>query len=297
MTGGRPLGESAVGASLGPVEQTWDADDCLLYALGVGAGTGAPENFDLQWTTENSDGVRLQVLPTYAVVIAARNRAIYRELGEIDWTTVVHGEQHVELAQPLPVQGRVWLTTTITAVRDKGSGALVQLQTEAVDVSSGSTLFGTRSALFVKGAGGWGGDRGEATPPDIPDRAADASIVLPTRPDQALLYRLSGDRNPLHSDPAYARSAGFERPILHGLCTYGIAGRALITMLGNSDANSLRAMGARFSRPVLPGQDLTIQAWRTDGDNALFVARNADGELVLDRGYCRFDGRPPAAAS
>lgn len=283
------MGDGAVGAVLGPIEESWDVDDCLLYALGVGAGSLAPAEPDLHLTTENSTGVELQVLPTYAVVLASRTRAIYRELGELDWTKVVHGEQHVELARPLPVRGRAWLTTTITAVQDKGSGAVVRLETAAVDCVDEQELFRTRSALFVKGAGGWGGDPGTTNPVTMPEGPADLSLTVATRPDQALLYRLSGDRNPLHSDPAFARRAGFERPILHGLCTYGIAGRSLIDLLAGSDASRLRAMGARFSRPVLPGETLSIEVWRTE-PVAAFVVRNAAGGLVLDRGYCRFAG-------
>jgi acyl dehydratase len=181
------------------------------------------------------------------------------------------------------------VVTEIVGIYDKGSGALVVVESTANLVSDGQLLFTSRSGLFIRGEGGWGGDRGPSSTFAVPDREPDDEVTYPTRIDQALTYRLSGDRNPLHSDPKFAAMAGFPRPILHGLCTYGFTGRALLHTLCGGDPARFRSMSGRFSSPVLPGEALTIRMWRQGGGEALFQTAGPDGRVVLDAGSVAVD--------
>jgi acyl dehydratase len=279
-----PLNPDAVGAKSQPGEKHWDSKDAILYALGVGCGVD-----DLPFNTENTKGVQQQVLPTMGVVLGVAGGGAYDAVGEINWTMLVHGEQAIELHSPIPVEGTVRSITTVAGVYDKGSGAVVATETESVDVATGKPLFTTRSAAFIRGEGGWGGDRGPTGPrPTAPERAPDHDVVYQTGVDQALIYRLSGDRNPLHSDPSFAAAAGFDRPILHGLCTYGFTGRALLGELCGGTAAKFKSMEGRFTSPVFPGDELTISIWRTADGEAIFQTRRPGGTVVLDNGLCRF---------
>jgi acyl dehydratase len=256
-------------------------------ALGVGAGADDPED-ELAFTTENSDGVVQEVLPTMAVVLVAGG-GVWKRVGSFDPAMLVHGEQAIELHRPLPVEGVARSTTRIAAIHDKGSGAVVVTETEAVDAATGEPLFTNRSSAFIRGEGGFGGDRGPSGARLVPeDREPDEVVRYVTRRDQALLYRLSGDRNPLHSDPAFARRAGFDRPILHGLCTYGFTGRALLHSVCGGDPSRFRSMEGRFSSPVWPGDTLTVSVWRTGDGEAAFRTARDDGTVVLDQGRCTF---------
>jgi len=210
------LDHSLVGVPGEPQLRSWDSKDALLYAVGVGAGLGDPLQ-ELEFTTENCQGIEQQVLPTFGVLIAQARTG--RNLGDFDRAMLVHAEQYVELHRPLPVAGTVHTTSTVTGIYDKGSGALVVTENVAVDAGTGEPLVTSRGGTFIRGEGGFGGPRGSEPPWELPDRAPDHQIVRPTRPEQALIYRLSGDRNPLHCDPAIAKAAGFPRPILHGMCT------------------------------------------------------------------------------
>jgi acyl dehydratase len=278
-----PIDPGAVGAEAGPVERSWTSDDCLLYAVGVGAGVD-----DLAFTTENTDGVEQRVLPTFPVLLGAGGA--FARIGTFDPAMLVHGEQGVRLAGPLPVAGTAMVRTRVTAIWDKGSGAVVETETVGVDAGTGDPLFTTTSAAFIRGEGGWGGDRGPSGPREgPPDRAPDAEVVYATRPDQALVYRLSGDRNPLHSDPSFAARAGFPRPILHGLCTYGFTGRALLAAMCDGDPARFGSMNGRFSSPVFPGEELTVRIW-ADGDRAVFRTTATDGRVVIDHGTFRAAG-------
>jgi acyl dehydratase len=279
-----PLDHSLVGVPSEPQERSWTSKDALLYAIGVGAGLGDPLG-ELEFTTENTEGVRQQVLPTYAVLVAQARAS--RSLGDFDRAMLVHAEQAFELHRPLPVEGTVRTVATVTGIYDKGSGALVASENVAVDAATGAKLVTSRSGAFIRGEGGFGGERGPSDRWQRPERPPDHRVVQPTRPEQALLYRLSGDRNPLHADPKFAARGGFSRPILHGLCTYGMTGRALLHALCGSDPARFGSMSGRFSRPVLPGDTLVVSIWQEDGDSALFQTATEDGTVVIDHGRMR----------
>ena len=285
-----PIDPGAVGATSDKVERSWTSTDCLLYALGVGAGA-TDAAAELEYTTENSLGVSQQVLPTFPVILGIHAlRGVYPKIGPIDHAMLVHAEQSVMIHAPLPVEGRVSTQATVSAMWDKGSGAVVTTDTTGLDAATGQPLFTLGASVFIRGEGGWGGDRGPGKPVDPPDRAADHEVVYATRIDQALLYRLSGDRNPLHSDPQYAAKAGFPGPILHGLCTYGFTGRALLGALCEGDPARFGAMSGRFSKPVMPGDTLTVSMWRIDNGDVAFRTANQRGETVLDAGRFSFAG-------
>jgi acyl dehydratase len=267
-----PLDHSLIGVDGPSHERTWTAKDTMLYALGVGAGRS-----ELEFATEKGQ----RVLPTFAVLAA---QAPGRRLGDFDPAMLVHAEQGFELHRELPAAGSVRTTTKVTGIYDKGSGALVASENQAVDAESGEPLITSRSAVFIRGEGGFGGDRGPSGPKNVaPDRAPDHKVTYPTLPEQALIYRLSGDYNPLHSDPEFAARAGFDRPILHGLCTYGVTGRALLHAVAGSDPARFKAMSGRFSSPVFPGESLTVSIW-VDGADVLFRTAKDDGTVVIDRG-------------
>jgi acyl dehydratase len=283
-----PLNPAAVGETSDPIERSWTSKDCLLYAIGVGAGQLDPVNEELAFTTENSKGVQQQVLPTFAVIAGMAGMGAMSKAGTFDMAMMVHGEQGVRLHRPLPVEGTVRVTGKITGIYDKGSGGVIATASEAVDATTGEAMFTTTASLFIRGEGGWGGDRGPASSAHAaPDHAPDHEVTYETRRDQTLVYRLSGDRNPLHSDPSFARLAGFDRPILHGLCTYGFTGRALLHTLCGSDPARFVSMDARFSKPVMPGDALTVKMW-VDGTSAVFQTVRQDGDVVVDQGRCEF---------
>lgn len=274
-----PIDASAVGAEGGPVERAWKSKDCLLYALGVGAGVD-----ELEFTTEKSQ----KVLPTFAVLVGGGGAPV-RKAGSWNPAMLVHGGVAFELLRPLPPDGRVKNTGRIAEIWDKGSGAVITTESTARDAETDEPLIRSRSTIFIRGEGGFGGERGPSGPRNQPpERAPDTAIEYPTRPDQALIYRLSGDRNPLHSDPEFARRAGFERPILHGLCTYGFTGRALLHGLCGSDPARFKSMEGRFAKPVLPGDTLRIEMW-VDGSEAIFRTLTQAGDVVIDQGRFTFE--------
>jgi acyl dehydratase len=278
-----PLNHDLIGVESEPVEKSWTGKDTLLYAVGVGAGLDDPTQ-ELAFTTENSAGVEQRVLPTYAVLVAQGRQA--GKLGDFDPAMLVHAEQAFDLHRPLPPAGTARVTSKVTGIYDKGSGALVVSESVAVDPASGEPLVTARSSVFIRGEGGFGGSRGPASEWKAPERAPDHEVTYRTRPEQALIYRLSGDRNPLHSDPAFAARAGFPRPILHGLCTYGVTGRALLHAAAGSDPARFHGMSARFSAPVFPGDSLTVSMW-VEGETVLFRTAKDDGTIVIDRGTAR----------
>ena len=252
--------------------------DTILYALGVGAD-------DLRFVYEKD----LQALPTMAVVLAYPGFFWQDPAYGIDWKKILHGETSVELFATLPTAGDLHGRTTIDAIYDKGAdkGAIV-LSSRRIEDSAGTHLATVRNTLFLRGDGGFGGQsEGAPRPHPLPtDRVPDHVVTLATIQNQALIYRLSGDYNPLHADPAVAQAAGFPRPILHGLCTYGVAGRAILAALCGNDPARLKRMDVRFSSPVFPGETIKVEIWREDGDRAAFRATAEErGIVVLNNGY------------
>ncbi|MBN9755162.1 putative (R)-specific enoyl-CoA hydratase [Pseudonocardia sp. Ae406_Ps2] len=286
-----PLAPDLEGTQCEPVSFAWARDDVLLYAIAVGAG-GEDPTAELSLTTENTAGVRTAVLPSFAEIVTAGAKV---DLGEVDAARVVHAEQAFRVVAPLPVEGRVRVTATVTEVLDKGSGALVRTEADAVDASTGELVLTSRKTLFLGGEGGFGGTRGDSVPSPVPDRAPDHEVTYRTTPGQALLYRLTGDRNPLHSDPAFAAKGGFDQPILHGMCTYGFTTRALVATVCGGAPRRLLAMDARFTRPVVPGQSLTVSVWDTGGGTVAFRTA-VDGEVVLDRGSAEISTESTASS-
>jgi acyl dehydratase len=278
-----PINPDAVGSKSDPYEHSWTEKDVMLYAIGVGAGTD-----ELQFTTENTTDTPLRVLPTMAVVLGVGGFGAMGKIGSFNPAMLVHGEQAIELYGEIPTAGTVSTVGEITGIWDKGKGAVIVSESTSTDTSTGKPLFKNTMSAFIRGEGGWGGDRGPSGPRnEAPDRAPDHQVTYQTRVDQALTYRLSGDRNPLHSDPAFAAMGGFDRPILHGLCTYGFTGRALLHTLCESDPSRFRSIEGRFSSPVLPGEALSVKMW-VDGGSAVFQTCGEDGRVVIDSGAVTF---------
>lgn len=287
-----PIDPTAIGVTTEPALFEWTERDTMLYALGVGAGTT-----DLAYTTENSHDTPQQVLPTYAVICCTGFAAV-GALGQFDASKLLHGSQQIRLFAPLPPAGRLSVVGEVADIQDKGEGknAIVVLRARGSDPTTSEVLVETVSTAVIRGAGGFGGEPGRRpAAPEFPDREPDSRTTYVTGEDQALLYRLSGDRNPLHSDPWFAQTlAGFPKPILHGLCTYGFAGRALLADLGRGDAANITAIDARFTSPVFPGDTLTTSIWRTGPGRAVFrtEATTAGGEsrVALDDGAAEYTG-------
>jgi acyl dehydratase len=278
------LNHDITGVDGEPAERSWTETDVLLYALAVGAGQEDPLA-ELEFTTENSSGLTLKVLPTFGNLICSGG-AGRRNLGDFDPASLVHGEQAFTLHRPLPLAGTSRSVSRVTGIYDKGSGALVVTESTAADAATGEPLVTTRSSAFIRGEGGFGGSRGPRQDFELPSRPADEQVTYRTRADQALLYRLTGDRNPLHSDPKFAARGGFDRPILHGMCTYGYTGRALLHAVCGSDPARFTSMEGRFTRPVMPGSELTISIWREDG--TAYFRTTSDGAPVIDMGRLTF---------
>ena len=277
-----PINPDAVGTTSEPSESSWTSKDALLYAVGIGAGTD-----ELAYTTENTNGVQQQVFPTFPVVVGWGRGSAMGNIGSFNPAMLVHGQQGVTLHQPLPVEGKVRVTSKITGIYDKGKAAVVASAAEAV-LEDGSPLYTTTMSAFIRGEGGWGGDRGPSGPQNVPpERDPDHQVTYQTSPDQALVYRLSGDRNPLNSDPAFAAMGGFDRPILHGLCTYGFTGRALLHSLCDSESARFKHIEGRFASPVIPGEALTVSMWRIGDGEAVFTTSVGD-RVVIDQGLCKF---------
>ncbi len=272
-----PINPDSVGLRGEPTRRSWTSKDALVYAVGVGAGCD-----ELAFTTENTQDTPQQVLPTMAVVLGGGG-VPFDKLGSFNAALMLHGAQKIELFDIIPPEGEIESTGEIAAIWDKGKGASVDLVSEAVDLATGKPLFRVTMTAFLRGEGGFGGERGPSTHFKLPDRQPDHAVSYPTRVDQALTYRLSGDRNPLHSDPAFAKMGGFDRPILHGLCTYGFTGRALLHTVCGSDPARFKAMEGRFSKPVMPGDELTVSMW-AEGDRTLFQTKNQDDVVVFDQG-------------
>ena len=278
---------------LPPVTQTYTERDTILYALGLGLGHPQPlDEARLRFVFEAAPG-GLAVLPSMAVVLAAGPFWMQDPATGIDWQRILHGEQMLTLHKPLPAAATVVGEQRIEEIYDKGAGkgALMLLNRRLFDRASGDLLASVGSTVFMRGDGGFGG-RGEGAPVPHPvpaERAPDLVLDLPTRPEQAALYRLSGDLNPLHIDPAVARAAGFERPILHGLCSYGIAARAVLELLCGNQPERLQRFDLRFVSPAYPGETVRTEVWREAPGRAAFRARVVErDQLILNNGRAEF---------
>ena len=265
------------------VRHTYSTRDTILYALGVGAGADPLDARQLGLIYEN----RLVALPTMAAVLASPGPWMQKreELG-INYTKLVHGEQGVTLHAPLPSAGTLIGRSRVTRIVDKGEGkgAVMHVEKTLSDDATGQLLATAEQVLFLRGDGGFstggGGDDAAPAPRATPDTAPDSTIELATRRDQAALYRLSGDYNALHIDPEVASRAGFPKPILHGLATYGIACRAIVETFCDFDPTRLKSIRARLSSPVFPGETVRLECWRTD-EGVAFRARVAERDVVV----------------
>jgi acyl dehydratase len=262
--------QSVRGAELPEVRWSWSPDDVILYHLGLGAGVPPTEPRELAYTYERG----LQVLPSYGVIPAmpALLSMLDHPGMDIDLAKVLHGEQDLELHAVLPASGEVRTTARIAEIHDKGKAALVILETTTSDAASGEALCTNRFKAFIRGEGGFGGDPGSpASTNDPPARAPDQVVECQTMPQQALLYRLSGDKNPMHADPQFARQGGFDQPILHGLCSYGMVCKAVIDTVLEGDVTRVARYQARFAGIVFPGETIKVSIWE-DGDQLLLTA-------------------------
>lgn len=252
---------------------SWTPRDVLLYHLSLGAGQHADIDPELAWTFERD----LQVLPTFAVV-AGRTISAGDEPGapamrmpgiDVDLRRILHGGQALTVHRPIPAAGTAELSTRVADVWDKGKAAVVVLEHQVADADG--PLWTARMQVWARGEGGFGGGPGPDTTWSAPDRAPDHVLDSSTTPGQALLYRLNGDLNPLHADPAFAATAGFDRPILHGLASYGIVAKALVDELLDGDATRLHGIGVRFAGTLVPGETIRTSVW-LDGDRLTLAA-------------------------
>jgi acyl dehydratase len=270
--------EKLLALKVPPVEQSYGPKDCILYALGLGLGQDPMNEDELAFVYEKD----LKVLPTYAVVQGYSPYWLRNPESGVNWTKVVHGEQGLVLHKPVASQGTVIGQTRIVDAVDKGEGkgALVYSERKITDRETGVLLATLTQTTFCRGDGGFGGPKRDTPPPHaLPERAPDMVCDLPTRPEMALVYRLSGDINPLHAEPAFARAAGFPRPILHGLASFGVAGHALLKSVCGYDPTRLAAISGRFSAPVFPGEAIRTEMWR-DGNVISFRARVVERDII-----------------
>jgi acyl dehydratase len=263
---------SLVGQKLEPSTFEYTDRDVMLYALGVGASTD-----ELQYVFERG----LKVIPTFGVIPAFPALGSLVGVAKINPVMILHGEQAIEIRKPFPVKGKLTTVGTIKGIYDKGRGALVVVDAETTD-EAGGTLCVNTFGIFVRGEGGFGGDRGPSGRRNLPpERAPDEVVEMQTLPQQAAIYRLSGDRNPLHIDPDFAKMAGFDKPILHGLCTFGHVARAVIQKYCDGDSDRFKGLDARFTGVVFPGEKIITEMWKESDSQIILQAKTERGEVVL----------------
>ena len=272
-----PIDLSVVGKELEPLKFSYSQRDVMLYALGVGAGV---QDEDLCFVYENE----LVALPTYGVIppFHALLGLAGVEGVDINLAMLLHGEQYLEVHKhPIPVEAELISKPKIAAVYDKGKGALVEMDVETFN-KDGELVFFNKYGAFVRGEGGFGGEKGPEPGYEPPEREPDKTVSMKTLPQQALIYRLSGDYNPLHADPSFANMVGFKKPILHGLCTFGFAARAVLKEYGNNDPNSFKAIKTRFSKNVFPGDTIVTEMWKEDNGMIIFRSKTEEsGDYCL----------------
>ncbi|WP_367041409.1 MaoC/PaaZ C-terminal domain-containing protein [Streptomyces sp. Je 1-332] len=271
----------ALAAEPRSAEIAWDHKDIQLYHLGLGAGVPATDPDELRYTLESE----LHVLPSFATVAGA-GMGVVGGLSspgiEVNLAAVLHGGQSITLHRPIPVKGEAVTTSRVAAVYDKTKAAVLVLRTEVADAEG--PLWTSDAQIFVRGEGGFGGERGPSTRLPAPEGEPDLTVERPVREEQALLYRLSGDWNPLHADPEFAKLAGFDRPILHGLCTYGMTLKAVVDTVLGGDVSRVRSYSTRFTGVVFPGETLRIRMWRSDGrvQVAVTAVERDDAPVLAD---------------
>ena len=266
------LGPDAVGIELPATTYEYDDRDVMLYALGIGAT-------ELSFVYERN----LKVIPTFAVIPAFPALMGLASGVEVNPVMILHGEQAFTIHKQPATKGRLTTAGKISGVYDKGKGALAILVTETKD-DAGELVFTNKFGVFVRGAGGFGGDRGPEAGNVPPDRAPDKTVSMQTQLNQAMIYRLSGDRNPLHVDPDFAKMAGYDRPILHGLCSFGHVGRAVLAEYCDNDPERFTGMSVRFSGVVFPGDTITTEMWDTGEGKIILQAKTQEGRVVISNG-------------
>jgi acyl dehydratase len=275
---------TALAAKLEPIEFSWTSSDIQLYHLGLGAGADPMDARELRYLVDDTP----QVLPTFGNVAAtfhATKPPTVQFPGiDIELSKVLHASERIEVPAPLPPSGSGKAVTRFTEIWDKGKAAVIWSETK-VSAPDGSLLWTQKRSIFARGEGGFGGERGPSGAggsDGAPDRAPDLEVDVPILPQQALLYRLCGDRNPLHSDPEFAAAAGFSQPILHGLCTYGMVCKAITDAMLDGDATAVAAYGARFAGVAFPGETLKVGIWKESGRFLASVAApSRDNAVVL----------------
>jgi acyl dehydratase len=273
--------DEAIGAELEPVEFSWSSSDVQLYHLGLGAGSDPTDERELRYLIDETP----QVLPTFGNVAQTFHMTEPPTVKfpgiEIELSKVLHASEAISVPGPIPPSGTGRAVTRFTEIWDKGKAAVIWSET-TVTTLDGAPLWTQKRSIFARGEGGFGGDRGASVSVEPPDRAPDAEVALPILPQQALLYRLCGDRNPLHSDPGFASAAGFPKPILHGLCTYGIGAKALVDEFLDGDVSRVASYGARFAGVLYPGETLKANVWKDGGRLlAVLTAPSRDDAVVL----------------
>lgn len=271
-----PINGDLVGLETEPITHTWTDRDVMLYALGVGCRP--PEDLDFIY-----EGRGPKVLPTFAVIPGLRAMGSSMQRIDINLAALLHGEQSVVVHRPLPASATVTVSGRIANVWDKGKAAVIVFEGSATD--DAGPLFDVMASLFVMGGGGWGGERGPSGSPSAtaPDREPDLVVERETRPEQAAIYRLSGDMNPMHIDPDFATMAGFPGPFNHGLCTFGIVGHSVLSAWCGGDVNRFGSISGRFADQVWPGDTIVTRLWDL-GDDAVVEARTQRGNTVISSG-------------
>ena len=268
----------ALGAKIEGGRASWTRDDVILYHLGIGAGAPPTDPGELAYTYEKN----LKVLPSYGVIPAFRSLVGLAGVPGLQFSPalLLHGEQDLEIHGEIPIEGAVTTEGKIAGIYDKGKAAVVVLETVST-LESGGPLFTNRFSIFLRGEGGFGGDPGPKAANPRPDREPDEVVESPTLPQQALLYRLSGDKNPLHADPEFAKLGGFDQPILHGLCSFGIVCKAVTDRALGGETSRVARYQVRFAGVVFPGETLVTSLWR-EGDRILIEAKTRErGSPVL----------------
>jgi len=265
--------EKALGAEMPVTEGSWTQDDVILYHLGIGAGMENPTDpKELEYTYERY----LKTLPSFGVIpVFGAIGAMTAVPGiDINFALVLHGEQEIEVHRPIPVAAEIESQGRIAGIYDKGKAALLVTEVETRE-KGGDKLFTNRFSIFARGEGGFGGESGPKAGNAAPDRDSDAVSESRTLPQQAVLYRLCGDKNPLHIDPEFAKLGGFDTPILHGLCSFGVVCKAVVDTLLDGDVTKVASYGARFSGVVFPGETILTKMWE-EGDKILIAAESKE---------------------